>query len=249
MKEFAREISAGPDILRIYYLPMTYRDWLFFSDSSAATDRNALRYLFGKYMTHASLTSGNQTEDIDARGLVDLSVGVVTQAAYAIIEDSGFDDSDMFSRQVTRMSDQSMTLMGVYDTFILIHGGIDLYRQYLDASIYDRTMIVSALQRLTRIDVAERFRYSIDNNLDVDIINSPEKFKQAGKVKSREKERILSSRHAQTRPEEEKGADIRAMLDDATTHLARAMAEGKKNPRKFFDTKADELAFGEFEKS
>lgn len=246
MKEFALKLTGTDGELTVRYGPLSYKDWLFFSDPKTNQDKDALRYLFRKYILAATFDAKMSSGSIDPVDMVNLSLGLIDRLVATMISDSGFDNAQNFADTVKQLGDKSMSAIGVYDTFILIHGGIDIYRQYLDASLYERAHLVAVLEKTTRISVAERFKYATENSVDLDIVSSPEKFKSYEKTRHMEHQRVMKPPNKAN--DSDLPTNINAMIEDANKMLRQVTEESRKNPRSFFNVQEDERQYKDFDR-
>ena len=259
MKEYGVSVTdkTTGEKIEIFFSPMSYSDWSVYSKSSDLYDKPAARYIAKRYVSLANRVSKDGIKTaIDVSSIPDLPPAVTKEIIDKMVLKAGFGDISETDSVLDALENMASTIVGAYDLFIYIHTNIETYLVMKDKNFYERLSLVASLQRLTGISVKERFSDSIRFGTDLDLVTPPSNYrpKKNGKPISPLRESADAENSQQYRESNTsivEGTDLdstqQEAINNAKMSLREALAQGRRNPKKYFDWNKDNTEFSSFE--
>lgn len=256
MQEFGIKIvdSTG-QALSVYFMPLSYIDWVKYSDMGVASinDPSVSRYILKTYVTRALSIGTSDTSEIPIETLCEMPPSIQHKILEAIVNKSGFDMEDsQYSEVITKLERKSRTLMGCYDYFIFLHGGLDFYLRCLELDSKTRAQIIMLMEKTTGISVYKRFNDSIKMETPLDLVSENSKYE--GKVRSDMRSgRIQPQKRASSLPEgthqvrDNVPPDLGQMIAHSRSTLENDLRAGQRKKKQSFNWQEDEAAISGFD--
>ena len=177
MKEYGIGITNHDgDKITVYFMPMSYIDWKTYFAFESRYDLPSVRYLIHTYTSRAYKIANNEETELSVIDIINLDPAPLNKIIDMMFEKAGFNDEKSIQNVMEKAETHSRTLVGMYDRFILIHGGIEMYISMLEQNVHVRSNVISALEIMTNVSVANRFNDSIANDIPIDIVTPKEKY-------------------------------------------------------------------------
>ena len=242
MKEYGISVTdkASGSKVEVYFAPMCYADWNVYNGSVESYDTASLRYIFQKYITRAHLVSSSEVKEVTSLELCDLAPSVVKEIMDKMLTKAGFSSTESFVSLLNNLERNASTLTGAYDLFIYLHTNYDMYVGMLDKNVFERAMLISALEKITGIEVSYRFDMSLKTGADLDLVTPPAAYRP--KSKGRPTSNIRENLAGKDLSEEQLEA-IDSSSRSLQEELRRGQSQGK---RKFFNWNEDNQDFEHF---
>jgi len=230
--------------LYVYFTPMTYFDWIYFSSTENSFDMPYIRGIFSRYITR--ITTEDKTE-YTIYDLLESPDNVKMKIINSMLDKAGFDNEEALLKTVNKCREKSGTLAGIYDTFVMINTDFNFYVQFLNSDIFTRSQIISSLEKMKHFTVEERYMDGIKEGIDINLVHDDESYE---KWKfDRNKKKSMAGHDKQKPAVAEKreilGDDINSIIEQSKNALNEAMLTAKKEPRKTFNWEQDEKDFGD----
>ena len=174
--------------------------------------------------------------------------GVQDTIVGAMFTKSGFDmDDEEYSELISKLERKSRTLMGCYDYFLFMHGGLEFYTRCLELDSRTRAQIIMLMEKTTGISVKKRFHDSVTLETPLDLVSENSKYEgkmrtdmRSGRVQKTHRDGTLPDGTEQVK--ENLPPDLNQMLNSSRSALERELRNASAGKRKAFDWQADEAA-------
>lgn len=256
MQEYGIQVSDSVgQRMNVYFMPMSYIDWVKYSDAGVASnkDPSVVRYLLKTYVTRTFTTEINSNGNAmqvegTADSICDMPPGVQNRIIHSMFEKSGFDvEDDEYSDLIMRLERKSRTLMGCYDYFLFMHGGLEFYIRCLELDSKTRAQIIMLMEKTTGISVRKRFQDSVTLEQPLDLVSENSKYEgkmrndmRSGRIHKTPRDNSLPDGVEQVR--ENLPPDINQMLHSSRIALENEFRSASVGKKKTFDWQADEAA-------
>jgi hypothetical protein len=247
VREYGISISdTTGEKIKVYFTLMTYIDWKSCYPLDIRYTLPSTRYLIQKYVSRAYKTVDDIDIDITYNDILALPPTPINTIVDAVIDKAQFGSVDSIKEQIEEAEKQGMTLVGLYDRFILIHGGLEMYLTMLDQNALVRSNIISALEAMSEVSVYKRFNDAITQDIPVDIITSKDKYDNMMRRRNKGQhvpDPKLSTRHTPGMDNEDKPANMDELVKMSREALSEQLQTDKnsRNNRKAaFDWMRDE---------
>lgn len=256
MQEYGIQVSDSVgQRMNVYFMPMSYIDWVKYSDAGVASskDPSVVRYLLKTYITRTFTNEyDNNGDPVQVEGsadiICDMPPGVQDTIVGAMFTKSGFDmDDEEYSELISKLERKSRTLMGCYDYFLFMHGGLEFYTRCLELDSRTRAQIIMLMEKTTGISVKKRFHDSVTLETPLDLVSENSKYEgkmrtdmRSGRVQKTHRDGTLPDGTEQVK--ENLPPDLNQMLNSSRSALERELRNASAGKRKAFDWQADEAA-------
>jgi len=241
--------KANPKVLYVYFTPMTYYDWIYFSSSSSSYDPAHIRGIFSRYITRIEYTGPERDQEYTLLDLLKEDDNITMKIVNKMLEKAGFDDEEMLLSTVRTCREKSMTLAGTYDSFVLINTDVSFYTQFINSDIFTRAQIISSLEKMKHFTVEDRYMDCIKEKIEINLVHGPEEYE---KWKFDRNKKIAMAGHDKQKqqpvPSDKKeilGDDLHSVIEQSKHALDEAFRISKQQPRQAFDWEKDEKDFGD----
>jgi len=242
MKQHGVRIKRKKDgqevFLDVFHLSLSYMDWAIYAGSTDLFDPATVRYLLTQYVVRAV----DNGKELTIQELLAEDMSVIENVISNIVKKSIFQSPEEFDKLLAALESKSRTLFGCYDLFIYQHLGIDSYLRMLDVDAEARIQIVMMLEKITGINVRERFDEAVAKTIPLDLMSTPDQYKrsmkkygaprpQTGEKRRSPLDEFRDTSKERPSPSKEKmPSNIDAMLAESRSALADALNAGRKKP-------------------
>ena len=235
-------------VILVYFSPLSYLDWVYFSSPKRAYDPSNIREIFSRYITRISIDDSKREEPYSVIDLAEDKESVVTSVIEYMIEKSGFGNDTLVNSMMDECDEKaSATMAGIIDTFIGHQTGIEFYRQMLDEPLDRRIAVASMLEKITGINVRKRLKEHREEKIDLDLIyREQEHRKWKATQKGRGERPDTDQRPRPVKPENPirmMDPEMADLIEESSKQLAETIRKSKENPSRNFDWAADEGNF------
>jgi len=236
MREFGISVEdprTGRSVT-VFFIPMTYIDWLTHSDEESMLEPANVRYLLAKYITRCFHDEDTEENAMEPLELMDIDPQPLSTIIHLMIKKSGFSDTSEFEQTMKQLEYLSRTLMGAYDTFIMLNAGMDTYLNLLEQEASVRASFIVQLEHLTGIDVSKRFEECLADQSPLDVVNPPDVYER-NRMQQRKGRPINSTRTGinrvpgVTRPTGTPPGDFNDLTAASRAALDQSLAMSKAN--------------------
>lgn len=258
MKEFGLEVKIKDKIIQVYFLPMSYLDWIKYSrdDGTIDPDPPVVRYILYTYVTRAYIVENTTTTDLEVSDLLLMGTAITNSVLRSLSEKSLFSDNEKYANILVKLEERTRTLQGSYDYFIFINGGIDLYLRVLELDALNRAQVIAMLEKATGICVSDRFEHSISLDIPLDMITPTDKYTnqlqrdmKQGKIEKNDK--IINYRQKGNIPvPDKKPVDTSDLHAASRNALARELENARRNKAqkaRYFNWHEDQADISRFD--
>lgn len=250
MKEYGISITGtGGEKITVYFVPMTYMDWKSYSSFSNRYELPNVRYLIRQYVIRAyKITDSQEEVEISFKDIMELPPTPINKIIDMMFDKAGFGSLDLVRKEIEEAEQQSMTLIGIYDRFILMHGGIEMYMSMLEQNVHVRANVISAMELITDVKVADRFDDSLEYEIPIDIITPKDKYDNMIRRRNKGQHVPVPRQNLDRSVDSEKGnsespTDMTELVELSRTMLSKQLTadKGNRSKRKVaFDWMRDE---------